>query len=492
MDFDRVEFSTWYGEYERTVLTPGSPQIVRALDEMLNANFLGRARGRYRRGEPRVKSANRTFTKLSSEKYAGQVTTPSDAAHVLDDLLGLRIICTNLSDVFALRDALVEYFPLRTFAGTTGDGADSYAIEEGSLRNYISDDPGPKDSGYRAFHLNLMTQVAKPGGGWEVVRCEIQIRTHLQESWGELTHEDTYKPGGAVSELVETLSRRMAEVLAVMDGLAEDLRTELDRQIDESISVPVVDDTAAREGPAPAGREAEAARTPEVDDLRSAVSAFVAQRYSELRQPLPLASMAWELQAEFGSALLDGWLGYQKMALMLEEMLPSGAVAKTVPGMLVPRDFHAAEALTSGSARVKTKLPTGVPEVALALKAYDGSFPLLSSDEIGRACRYLAEAHTRIKADYVDRDPRYVNQLTKLARDLAQAEDADLSRGRLGYIATALRFGGWLSEDLTAQAIRRHYAEFVLNRFASLGLVSGGATPEAESVRRWLMGESTD
>ena len=189
--------------------------------------------------------------------------------------------------------------------------------------------------------------------------------------------------------------------------------------------------------------------------------------------------------------LLDGWLGYQKMALMLEEMLPPGAVAKTVPGMLVPRDFHAAEALTAGSARVKTKLPTGVPKVALALKAYDGSFPLLSSDEIGRACRYLAEAHTRIKADYVDRDPRYVNQLTKLARDLGQAEDAEISRGQLGYIATALRFGGWLSEDLTAQAIRLHYGEFVLNRFASLGLV-GRATPEAESVHRWLAGESTD
>ena len=48
------------------------------------------------------------------------------------------------------------------------------------------------------------------------------------------------------------------------------------------------------------------------------------------------------------------------------------------------------------------------------------------------------------------------------------------------------------SEELTAQAIRLHYAEFVLNRFASLGLVPGPATPEAESVRRWLAGESTD
>jgi len=302
MDFDRAEFSAWYAEYERTVLNPGSPQIVRALEETLDADFRGRSRGRYRRGQPRVKSANRAFTKLANEKYAGQVTTPSDAARVLDDLLGIRIICTNLSDVFALRDALVEYFPARAFAGTTGDGADSYAIEEGSLRNYISDDPGPKDSGYRAFHLNLMTQVAKPGGGWEVVRCEIQIRTHLQESWGELTHEDTYKPGGPVSEFVETLGRRMAEVLAVMDGLAEDLRTELDRQIDESISVPGEEDISAREGPAPAERDAEAAGTPEVDDLRSAVQGFVEQRYSELREPLPLASMAWELQGEFGSA----------------------------------------------------------------------------------------------------------------------------------------------------------------------------------------------
>ena len=500
MPFDRSEFSAWYDDYVHAILRPGTPQVVRAVEMMLDANFRGRTRDRYRLGRPRLKSANRAFTKLAGERYVERISTPSDAAVVLDDLLGIRIICTNLSDVFALRDAFTEYFAIVPFSGTTGDGGDSYAIEENSIRNYISreDKPsadaprqGPKESGYRAFHLNLMTQVARPGGGWEVVRCEVQIRTLLQESWGELTHEDTYKPGGAVSDLVETLSRRMAEVLAVMDDLAQDLRTELDRQVDESVDG--IEGTGGvglgASGAPTGGSRADELSVDGRADLRPAVRRFVEDRYNSLHEPLPLASLAQELRGEFGASLYDGWLGHERMAPMLREMLPEGAVANTVPGMLVPRDFRAAEAVSAGAALVKATLPADVPEVALALKAFDGSFPLLSSQQIGLACKYLADADIQVRADHVAGTARYVNQLTKLARSLAQSDGVQVSRAQLDYIATALRFGGMLAQELTPESIRDHYAKFVLNRFLNLGLVPGSDSEQAESVRRWLRGE---
>jgi len=60
------------------------------------------------------------------------------------------------------------------------------------------------------------------------------VRTLLQDSWGELTHEDTYSKSGELPPLVEVLSTRMADLLATLDDIAEDLRNELDR-IDEAI-----------------------------------------------------------------------------------------------------------------------------------------------------------------------------------------------------------------------------------------------------------------
>ena len=68
--------------------------------------------------------------------------------------------------------------------------------------------------------INLKTAV-NAGLSREVVACELQLRTLLQESWGELTHEDTYKPGSSALRLVTTLSRRMADLLATLDDMAE-------------------------------------------------------------------------------------------------------------------------------------------------------------------------------------------------------------------------------------------------------------------------------
>ena len=61
----------------------------------------------------------------------------------------------------------------------------------------------------------------------------------------------------------------------------------------------------------------------------------------------------------------------------------------------------------------------------------------------------------------------------------------------MSYVGTALRFGGWLSRDLTASEIRSHYAEFVLNRFRRLGLLPGDDAPETGAAQEWLAGSAS-
>ena len=55
-----------------------------------------------------------------------------------------------------------------------------------------------------------------------VIQQHYQVRTVLQDSWGELTHEDTYSKAGESPPLVEILSTRMADLLAPAVSAAEE------------------------------------------------------------------------------------------------------------------------------------------------------------------------------------------------------------------------------------------------------------------------------
>src|SRR5262249_47864668 len=105
----------------------------------------------------------------------------------------------------------------------------------------------------------------------EPVRCEIQVRTLLQHAWGELTHEDTYKPGVKVPELIKVLSKRLATTLAVLDEIAQDLRNELVKSEGTESQIDVGADTLVR---AEAGAEGVKG---ELQDAAEEVSAREAQ-----------------------------------------------------------------------------------------------------------------------------------------------------------------------------------------------------------------------
>ncbi len=124
-----------------------------------------------------------------------------------EDFLGFRIVCSNLQDVQRAAQLFTE------------------AIEAGSVtvkrRDYIE---SPKSSGYRAIHLLFRSEV-KIGSEALSIGCEIQIRTLAQDAWGHLSHEDIYK--GSPSRRLLEKTRRLSEVLARADRVAEGIRSEV-------------------------------------------------------------------------------------------------------------------------------------------------------------------------------------------------------------------------------------------------------------------------
>ena len=199
-------------------------------------------RARIRSTSGRVKSKSRTWRKINQPRYEGRVSTVDDIPGVVDDLVGLRVTCINVRDIDITSATALDSLPR-----VSGDGL---WLDPLSERDYVSE---PKESGYRGWRRRTSASAVDD----VPVSCELQVRTLLQDSWGELTHIDTYSKDGELPPLVDVLSTRMADLLSILDDIAEDLRTELDR-IDQEI-VSESDDRGLVAEDALAGQAADAA-----------------------------------------------------------------------------------------------------------------------------------------------------------------------------------------------------------------------------------------
>jgi hypothetical protein len=62
------------------------------------------------------------------------------------------------------------------------------------------------------------------------VNCEIQIRTHLADTWARLSHCDFYKDIEEIPIPQKRLLKRLADLLSVADDIAQDLREQISQR----------------------------------------------------------------------------------------------------------------------------------------------------------------------------------------------------------------------------------------------------------------------
>ena len=133
-----------------------------------------------------------------------------DAFTRCSDLVGGRVVCNNVEDVYRFEELLKAYLP-----------ADSGQIER---EDYIDK---PKRQGYRALHLNFRLNVSGTLDP-ELIPCEIQIRSRLQDAWAELSHEDIYKRKDLPLDLLERV-KDLSDLLAQADSTASSIRARVQR-----------------------------------------------------------------------------------------------------------------------------------------------------------------------------------------------------------------------------------------------------------------------
>ena len=483
-----AEFGSWYDTYCAATLEPALDRAMDALQRELDDALSDRDLARIRSISGRVKSKRRTWRKVNQLRYRQQITSVDDIPRFLDDLIGIRLTCTNLRDLEMVQVSL-ENLPQR--AGRKRP----LGLDPTSERDYVEH---PKASGYRGWHVNLGVQHAGTP-----VTCELQVRTLLQDSWGELTHEDAYSKSGELPPLVEILSTRMADLLATLDDIAEDLRNELDR-IDEAIVAETVGRPDTETGIEPAiepGRELTVGPGADAADM-------LLERWRSLDRPLEISSLAWALQHEFGAEVSDDWFGHGTFKRFLRAAVPDGEISGDRQMYLLPAG-GAAEAdddetigpgVTPADDRADGAIDTSVgesgdqsaddsstiPEEARQLRRIDSGFPLVGTEQWRRIYEHLAAAWRRVGAGTPS--TRMVNQLTRSARDRSRSTGDPLTRRHLDHVAKAVLAASGSGEPLDADQIGDAFATSVLQRMADLRIVTADNATSRARVGRWLLG----
>lgn len=467
--FSYAEFLDWYRTMTAHVFEPARVTFERLLDQHLRAELTEFDGQRIKLSRGRVKNPARVWAKLQSSRYATAVSQLEDITTVLDDIVGLRIVCNNLCDVEYVQ-TILEEFP----EWQDGDPG-SISREIDSDRRYIEE---PKPSGYRAYHLNLVTVVPQLHGV-EHVRAELQVRTLLQDGWGELTHEDTYKPGMTLPPLVVRLSRRMADLLSSVDDLAQDLRDELDRLAQESLEPPIHATSQITEADSLNGAQVETA-------LDEALEAETRVLVESLRRPAALAEIAQRLQAAFGTDVTQGWGGHGTFKALLLHAVP-GVRLSSDSGYILPAGFDGVLSLHPHDGG-------GVPDVVRQLRRKDRHAPALS---IGRMADLLRALDVMLDVNtfrYLEIDPaqrldmQAMNKLTRYARDTIRGnENIAVNRTHLDFILKMLVWNGCDLLEMRGEELRKHIIENILRRAVENGLIED-ADAERRNLTVWMDG----
>lgn len=129
----------------------------------------------------------------------------------LNDIAGVRVICSFLDDIYLLAECLL--------------GQDDITLIE--QKDYIAH---PKPNGYRSLHLIVQIPIYLQAGKRNM-RVEIQLRTIAMDCWATLEHQLRYKKDIADTTQITAELQYCALLSAELDARMDHLRQQI---IDES------------------------------------------------------------------------------------------------------------------------------------------------------------------------------------------------------------------------------------------------------------------
>lgn len=152
----------------------------------------------------RIKSSESIVKKL---KRYGYESTIENMITYVNDIAGIRIICSFTSDIYRIADMVANQKDIKVL----------------SIKDYIT---YPKASGYKSYHMILSVPVYL-SDRIEETKVEMQIRTVAMDFWASLEHKMHYKFEGDAPQHIKDELVECAHMVSDLDARMLSLNEEI-------------------------------------------------------------------------------------------------------------------------------------------------------------------------------------------------------------------------------------------------------------------------
>jgi Uncharacterized protein conserved in bacteria len=152
----------------------------------------------------RIKTPQSIAKKL---RHNGRELTIENIVKYVNDIAGIRIICSFTSDIYRIADLIAKQSDIKVL----------------KIKDYIM---CPKENGYTSYHMIVAIPVFLSDKTVET-KVEIQIRTIAMDFWASLEHKIYYKFEGNAPEHIRKELRECSEIVAYLDQKMLSLNEEI-------------------------------------------------------------------------------------------------------------------------------------------------------------------------------------------------------------------------------------------------------------------------
>ena len=143
----------------------------------------------------RIKTPESIVKKLKKHGYE---STIDNMVNHVNDIAGIRVICSFASDIYQIAEMISNQRDIRVI----------------SVKDYIVN---PKASGYKSYHM-LVTVPVYLSDRIADTKVEIQIRTVAMDFWASLEHKIHYKFEGDAPDYIKDELIECAKMVSDLDA----------------------------------------------------------------------------------------------------------------------------------------------------------------------------------------------------------------------------------------------------------------------------------
>ena len=148
----------------------------------------------------RIKTPESIVNKM---KRKGLDINMSSLMYYIEDVAGIRVICSFIDDIYEVANMLVCQDDVKLL----------------SVKDYIKN---PKPNGYRNYHMIVEVPVFFANRR-QNMKVEVQLRTIAMDFWASLEHKMKYKKDIEGSEEIVAKLKRCADHIAELDKRMQDI-----------------------------------------------------------------------------------------------------------------------------------------------------------------------------------------------------------------------------------------------------------------------------